>query len=452
MATAYLSRTFASPTNASKFTYSAWVKRSAVGGTKILLYANGGNAQNFSNIMFNSSDSFFWHILHSNSEISKLRTNAVLKDTSAWYHLVFQYDSTQATAANRTKMYINGVEVTSYHTQTNSGQNSNYHMNTAVEHFIGAEKGNTGGSVGNYFDGEMAHVHFVDGTIYAPSTFGETDATTGIWKPKTDPGISQANYGNNGFWLKFDNSANMGLDSSGNSNNWTTSGTIIQNKDTPSNSFATLNPSLDVNNGMILSNAGSTAKGWDSGNHRFAGANPCVSSGKYYYEVKVTKAGSSPYCGIIDAQSTLRRNNVYFVGSASGDNDSGYAVNMSGDIYHDNSSTYATSIGSISTGDILGFAVDLDSAQRTCTIYKNGTSMRTFNIDAPSSGFYMLGCCSAYNEINAKAEFNFGNGYFGTTAVSSAQNPTDGVGIFEYTPPTNYRALCTKSINAQEYS
>ncbi len=316
---------------------------------------------------------------------------------------------------------------------------------TSYANVLGVAADNYGA---NLYDGLMSHVHFCDGYSYGADCFGSTDATTGIWKPNTSPTVT---YGDDGFFLKMENSANMGLDSAG-SNNFTTSGTIIQNKDTPSNSFATLNPSLDVNNGMILSNAGSTAKGWDSGNHRFAGANPCVSSGKYYYEVKVTKAGSSPYCGIIDAQSTLRRDNVYFVGSASGDNDSGYAVNMSGDIYHDNSSTYATSIGSISTGDILGFAVDLDSAQRTCTIYKNGTSMRTFNIDAPSSGFYMLGCCSAYNEINAKAEFNFGSGYFGTTAVSSAQNPTDGVGVFEYTPPTNYRALCTKSINAQEYS
>jgi len=125
---------------------------------------------------------------------------------------------------------------------------------------------------------------------------------------------------------------------------------------------------------------------------------------------------------------------------------------MSGDIYHNNSNSYATNIGSISTGDILGFAIDLDSAQRTCEIYKNGVSQRSFNLAEPSSGAYMLACSSTYNEASAKAEVNFGNGYFGTTAVSSAQNPDDGIGIFEYAVPTGYRALCTKSINAEEYS
>ena len=108
----------------------------------------------------------------------------------------------------------------------NSGQNCNYHMEWTASGDQGAEKGSTGGSVGSYFDGQLAHFYFIDGTIYAPSTFGQTDATTGIWKPKTSH-LLQLIMVTNGF-LKFDNSANFGEDSSGNSNNWTTSGTITQ--------------------------------------------------------------------------------------------------------------------------------------------------------------------------------------------------------------------------------
>ena len=448
MASAYLSRTFGTPTNASKFTYSGWVKRSGLGASYILLYANGGDSQNFSNIMFNSTDNFFWHILHSNSEVSKLRTNARLRDTSAWYHLVFQYDSTQATAADRTKMYINGVEVTSFVTQTNSGQNSNYHMNTAVEHIIGAEKGNTGGSVGNYFDGSLAHVHFVDGTIYAPSTFGETDATTGIWKPKTAPSVT---YGNNGFFLKMDNSANMGLDSSGNSNNWTTSGTIIQNKDTPSNVFACLN-ALHRQDDFSLSNTSNTFTNIST-THRMINTTLAASAGKYYAEVKATTLGGNyPQIGIVDIDK-------YTFNTYLGASDKGYAYLSNGNKQYNNS---ASSFGNTyTTGDIIGIAMDLDNNKLYFS--KNGTWQNSGDptsgatgtgsaFDIASGVSYSFGQSSADSGTDPVYSWNFGNGYFGTTAVTSAQNPDDGIGIFEYDVPAGYRALCTKSLNAQEYS
>ena len=451
MASAYLSRTFGTPTNASKFTYSGWVKRSGLGASYILLYANGGDSQNFSNIMFNSADNFFWHILHSNSEVSKLRTNARLRDTSAWYHLVFQYDSTQATAADRTKMYINGVEVTSFVTQTNSGQNSNYHMNTAVEHIIGAEKGNTGGSVGNYFDGSLAHVHFVDGTIYAPSTFGETDATTGIWKPKTAPSVT---YGNNGFFLKMDNSANMGLDSSGNSNNWTTSGTIIQNKDTPSNVFATMNPlhfgTPSIANAPLTDGNNNFSSSEGSGVYPYYYSTLGVSKGKYYAEFKfvnVVSATAGIGSGIADQYH--------------GNNAADYSYYNDGRLYNGGSSE-STGYSALSNGDILGCALDLDNNK--IYFHINGSYQASGNpatgaggksITAAASngiGFYHFAVGDSGSTAGTNIQTNFGNGYFGTTAVTSAQNPDDGKGIFEYDVPAGYRALCTESINAQEYS
>ena len=461
MATTYLSRTFGTPTNASKFTYSAWVKRCNLDGTQILLYANGGNAQNFSNIMFNSSNSFFWHILHSNSEISKLRSNRRLRDNNGWYHLVFQYDSTQATAANRTKMYINGVEVTSYHTQTNSGQNSNYHMNTAVEHLIGAEKGNTGGSVGNYFDGLMSHVHFVDGTIYAPSTFGETDSTTGEWKIKTSPGISTANYGNNGFWILKD--GNSVTDQSGNGNNWTVAGgTLTKTEDCPSNVFATMNP-IDSNwMAATFSNGNNTVV--TQGSHRTSmAATLGASSGKYYWEVKYVSNNSGDILIGIDTKGASTCTNF---SSGQCDEFTGYRAygygyySVSGNKYNNNNGGLSYG-NSYTIGDIIGVALDLDNNKLYFS--KNGTwensgdptsgatgTGAAFTITAASStdtGIYFpaISDASSYGDVTYNT--NFGNGYFGTTAVASAGTNASGNGIFEYDCPQGYTALSTKGLN-----
>ena len=171
-------------------------------------------------------------------------TNRKFRDTSAWYHLVIATDTTQSTAGDRVKIYVNGVQETSFATSTIPNQNVQPHyLYNNMTKVIGAYANGPA----NYFDGQMAHFHMTDGTAYQASTFGETDATTGIWKPKVSPSVT---YGNNGFFLKFDNSANMGLDSSGNTNNFTVNGTIIQTKDTPSNVFASLNAIDAAGNGL----------------------------------------------------------------------------------------------------------------------------------------------------------------------------------------------------------
>ena len=224
MASAKLTRTF-SAGNRITFTFSAWVKRNGTGTDyEGICIASGGDE----GIFFKDHGIAFFI-----NGAAQRNTTRVFRDIHAWYHFVLAVDTTQATAADRVKFYVNGVQETLYNNSNYPTQNSDgLFNNNAGIHVI------AGHSTQSYFlDGEMAHVHYVDGTAYTPTTFGETDATTGIWKPKTSPTVT---YGTNGFFLKFDNSANMGLDSAG-SNNLTTSGTIIQNKDTPSNVFATLN-------------------------------------------------------------------------------------------------------------------------------------------------------------------------------------------------------------------
>ena len=437
MASTKLSRTAGTPTSSKKFTISFWVKRSNIGSAgNGHIFDTYVDSSNRSQIHFDDDNVIDFRLAVSGSNIGRLKTNRVFRDVGAFYHIVASVDTTLATADDRVKLYINGVQETSFSSRINPSQNADFPMNGT--HTIGAYGGGT-----NYFDGILSYFAFVDGTAYTPTSFGETNAASGIWKINTAPSVT---YGTNGCFLKMDTSS-PGSDTSGNNNTFTAAGTPTLAQDNASNILVTLNPLLDVNAVPTFLNGNTTIVGSSSGGARLSGSSISVGTGKWYYEIKTTVDGSQPYIGVIDAQSNIRRNSSYFVAATSGSNDSGYAVNMSGDIYYNNSSTYASNIGSISTGNILGFAVDLTSTQKTCTIYKNGTSMRTFNLANPSSDNYMLGVCSISNSASAKCEVNFGNGFFGVTAVSSSNADAAGHGLFEYAVPTGFFTLNTKNLN-----
>jgi hypothetical protein len=448
MANTYLSRTFGTPTNASKFTISVWVKRGTLGAANILMFANGGNAQNFSNLMF-TGDSLFWHVLNSNSEVSKIKSSAIYRDTSGWYHVVFNWDSTQSTASNRTKMYVNGVQLDSFSTQTNSAQNTNYHINTAVEHIIGAEKGNTGGSVGNYFDGSMSHYHFIDGTAYDATAFGEYDAN-GVWKIKTSPSVT---YGTNGFFiLKNGNSV---TDQSPNTNNFTVGGgTLTNTEDNPSNVFATFNPLWKTTAFTPVYAYGNTEVTENQNGFSISTTTLGMSAGKFYCEAKYLESQEG-YIGVIAGSRLDAIQNVGETNMGAYNNSWGLYPN--GNLYNNNGTGTGFSGTSYTTNDIIQVALDMDNKK----VYwgKNGTWM---NSGVPTSGstgtgaitvtddVYFFGVSVNYNSITngyGGFQYNFGNGYFGTTAVSSAGTNASGIGIFEYDVPTGYTALSTKGLN-----
>jgi hypothetical protein len=446
MANTYLTKTFGTAGNRKTWTYSAWFKIGNVstGAKRLFTSYDGSTATNQSTISLGGGVDYAMQIYNapSGSSSINLTTNRLFRDCNAWYHIVVAVDTTQATGSNRVKLYVNGVQETSFSTETYGSQNEDFFINSTNLHTIGRRQDNS-----QYFDGSMAHVHFIDGTAYDADTFGETDATTGIWKPKTAPSVT---YGTNGFFLKFENSAAFGTDSSGNANNFTVNGTMTQNIDTPSNVFSTLN-ALQPISSISYSNGNLTFTN-SSSNHRMVNSTLAVSSGKYYAEVKAsTLGGNYPQIGIIDPD---KFDNDDYLGSADG----GYAYLSNGNKQYNNS---ATSFGdTYTTGDIIGIAVDLDNHK--LYFAKNGTWQ---NSGDPTSG--ATGTGSAYDLVTNVSysfaqssidggtdpvyDWNFGNGYFGTTAVSSAQNPDDGIGIFEYDVPTGYRALCTKSINAEEY-
>ena len=432
MASSYLSRTQGTPTSRKTFTYSAWIKISELNVYNILFESASGSHNSQMLIQNDGNGNDFRVYDYDGSTNLNLRTSQAFRDVSAWYHIVLAVDTTQATASNRAKLYVNGEQVTSFSATTYPSQNYDTAFANGVNMQIGRQQ-----SASDYFNGLMTHIHFIDGLAYDADTFGETDATTGIWIPKTAPSVT---YGTNGFFLKGENSGALGTDSSGNANNFTVNGTPTQTIDTPSNVFATWNP-LDFT-GTITSSNGNTV--FQGGRYR---ATLGMGAGKYYWEAKRLNAPDNAYIGI-KADS----------GSWSSTWSESYTVLTSSGNYYLDGSDQGAYGNSSTTNDILMFALDMDNGK--FYIGENGTWFNSGN-PATSTNPMATGISGTYlptvinNNSTGTDQWgcNFGNGFFGTTAVASAQNPDDGIGIFEYDVPTGgYRALCTKSINAQEYS
>jgi len=436
MANTYLSRT-PTTSNRKTFTWSLWFKRTGVGSGNESLVGVGtsgdeGGAHLLSDVL---------EVYNYNSGYSiQLVTTQLFRDTSAWYHLVMAFDTTQATASNRVKIYVNGSQVTSFSTANYGSQNLDTNVNySSYDMLVGRILNSS-----SYFNGLYASVYFVDGQQLTPSSFGETDATTGIWKPKSYSG----SYGTNGFFLKFENGASLGTDSSGNGNNFTVNGTPTQTVDTPSNVFATLN-SINVT---------------PSGGHTFSNGNTQVTigvvdaatpatfgvkSGKWYWETKWTQKGGTDRYGVMpDDASNQTAPHV-----------TGIAWNEGSAEMWLLSSSYSGSWGSNpATNDIIMFALDYDNKAfymgvngtwRNSGVPTSGAS-RTGAVNFSSTsldGKYLLPCVGKGNGGTSTWQMNFGNGYFGSTAISSPYSDTAGLGKFQYQPPTGYYALCTKNIN-----
>ena len=291
MASTYLTRTPSSTGNRQIFTFSAWVKRSSITTSDTLFYT-GPNAATSGMISLRFTSSGTINVYQTDIG-SFITTNRLFRDTSAWYHIVLAIDTTQATPDDRRKLYINGVQETSFSTSTEVNLNLSLSVNTTGELQRIGVHANSAGSPGEYFDGSMSDVHFIDGTAYAASDFGETDTDTGEWKP-TGAAVT---YGTNGFRLKFENAGSMGLDSSGNSNAFTVSGTPTQTQDCPSDVFATMNPLDNFYQGGVFTNGNNTVQ--MTNQPAYLTATMGISSGKYYWEAKMSAGGAARESDII---------------------------------------------------------------------------------------------------------------------------------------------------------
>ena len=431
MANSYLTRTPSGAGNRKTYTFSIWFKRSKLSEQVIFNSTGGGIGEIRLNLV---NDYLKFVDTQSGSTNISYITNRVFRDISAWYHLVLAVDTTAA-GGNRIKIYINGEQETSFSSSTEPNQNYDTTWNTANVFQIGSNQ-----NPGDYFDGYMSHFAFVDGTQLTPTSFGETDSTSGIWKFKAPSGVT---WGTNGFHLKFENSGALGTDSSGNTNTFTVNGNLKQALDTPSNVYATLNPlNIPTSNAPTFSNANSKGTSHSSG--KWIGSSTLgVNSGKWYMEVKVTEqSGSNSYIGVADEDGTSgnARNNGNGYGN-------GILYKTDGQYRRStNGSAADVSYGnSYAQGDIIGIALNCDDNE--IVFYKNGTAQNSgtaISIPTPV-GFLFLNI--ALGSAAAESfEVNFGNGYFGTTAISSAGSNGNG-SLFEYDVPSGYYALNTKNIN-----
>jgi hypothetical protein len=417
-ASAYLSRTPASASNRKTFTWSGWLKLS-VSSADLGVISSYSDNNNRSDLRFgNGNSSISFYNIVGGSVTTNLTTTQVFRDPSSWYHIVLAVDTTQATASNRVKLYVNGSQITSFSTATYPSQNNDFFFNSNVSQYVGA----TGYSpVSNFFDGYMAEVNFVDGQALTPSSFGQTSATTGVWTPKKYTGT----YGTNGFYLPFTNTAStstLGNDFSGNSNTWTvnnislTAGSTYDSMtDVPTltsataANYAVFNPLQIITTGQVtVTNGNLTAANTSGGDSNIRGT-MFVSTGKWYAELTITTAGSNyPTVGIIEATEQ----NLTYLGATA----KSYCYTGGGSKGNNNS---FTSYGaSYTTGDVIGVAYDADNA--TLTFYKNGTSQGTA-YSSVTAGSYTFACSTLTGTIN----INFG------------QRP------FTYTPPTGFVGLNT---------
>ena len=441
MANTRLQRTFSqAATSTKKGTFSFWMKRASLSGEQDILASPYGSGRSF--IRIESNGQIYATI---NNAVDTHMPNMLFRDLSNWYHIVLAIDLTQSTSTDRVKFYVNGNLITSYGSQTpaSSSETISWGQNGKITD-IGYDT-TDGGS--GYFDGSLSHVHWIDGTAYDASYFGETDATTGEWKIKTSPSVT---YGTNGFFILKD--GNSVTDSSPNSNNFTVGGgTLTKTEDSPSNVFATMNPLANFfttstfTNGNTTTSMPAAKKSYDVSTLGMSST-----SGKFYAEVKMNAPSQYTEIGISDHPSLNDTN-----GLGGANYEWGY-TNGNQVLRHNNSNVSGWSGANYTTNDIVGIALDNDNQKLYFSVngvWQNSgvpTSGSTGTGAAPTStvpSFYHFAGGDAHNDTNTILQWNFGNGFFGTTAVSSAGTNASGIGIFEYDCPTGYTALSTKGLN-----
>jgi len=441
---AYLSWTPGSDGDLDKWTLSMWVKRTTISTYDYTFTVEKPSAGDNTVIVFYSDDGVrFEH--YDGSQLGMLTTNRKLRDPNAWYHIVFVWDTGNGTAGNRQRMYINGVEETSFATDTNpSSGRVSFVSDASYVHWIG--RGITQ-SESNNFDGYLAEIAFCDGQTYAASDFGEFDEDSGIWKPKK----LDVTFGSQGYYLEFKqsgtgtDSSGIGADTSGNTNHWavTNLAATDQTTDTPTNNFCVLNAinPTEANASFTEGNLKFTNTLNSSPHHGLAHGTMAVAKGKWYWEVRVDAIGGTAMGIGAEEVSAFGKNNVAGNQGISLFNH-GYTHQRGSDVAVSGDTTYTTN-------DIIGVALDMDN--RKIYFHKDGTY---FNSGDPTSGATGTGAISlnaadvtmtpAVSNYNTGIQnCNFGNPQW---TVSSTQADDAGYGNFEYDVPAGYYALCTKNL------
>jgi hypothetical protein len=417
---ATLTRTFGTATNRKIYTLSVWEKNGNSAGS--LLEYNATPGVTWANITFGQNGRVDFFDYSGGAARIDLRTSAIYRDPSAWYHVVVAVDTTQATSTDRIKMYVNGVQITSFGTATYPSQNFDGFINSAVSHLIGD-------GVNGPFDGYLAEYHFVDGQALAPTDFGEYN-DAGVWIPIE----ASPTYGTNGFYITGETASDLGEDFSGNGNDFTSSGlaTADQMLDTPTDNYSIFNPvascnvsgqPLTISDGNLRTSAGGTLNSIEA----ITQIGP--SSGKYYAEFTLNAApqlsNQYPVIGVIAADLDITGGNN--VGNSTF---RGYVPN--GNTQGTGSGAYGDTF---TTNDVIGCAIDLDNQKIWWS--KNGTFQ--------NSGDPAAGTNAAFTNLTAGLFYRFCISHAGSTATDVTGN-FGQTGGFTYTPPTGFNALSTANL------
>ena len=437
----YLSKTFASAGNTKKWTWSCWFKKSDIPATWTSLIEAGVSGSQYFSLGIDGSERL---ILASQDEgaggVMNLWSSQLIRDISAWYHFVVAYDSAQATSSDRVKGYINGEQITSFNTANYPAQNKVTYLNGNYEHRIGRR------ITGQVYNGYMAEVCLIDGTALDATSFGEFDEDTGIWKPIDVSGLT---FGTNGFYLDFENSGSLGTDVSGNGNNFTVNNltSIDQSTDTCTNNFATGNP--------IASQAGSAQSNslltFSEGNLLMADnsetgiANFGLSSGKWFWEVKVIADQDGLIIGACNEHFNINAELGYnSPASATGAKAFGYyGGNGTATVSVDDGSGFGSYGSAIAVNNIVSVALDLDSADQSCTFYLNGSSQGALDITNLSSGESYFPAVGNWSASDVSTSWNFGSPQYSESGGNSDGN---GYGNFSMAVPSGYYALNSKNL------
>ena len=444
-------KVFSSDGNRKTFTTSMWVKRTKLGQASSLFGTyptSGANNNNVFQFGFTADDKFQCGL----QTYYVVQTNRKFRDTAAWYHIVVRVDTTRTATAEKWRLYINGVEETSFAIDARSSIGTNQDLGanySSTRHYVVA-----GPAINNwYYSGYMAEIHHVDGQSLEPTAFGEFDADSGIWKPKA----YFSSHGTNGFYFDIKDASGLADDKSGNSHDFASQGgaPVDQATDTPTNNFCTMNNNSRTN-GNIRTQEGGTqvtadgGSGWVSMN-----ATMGVQAGKWYWEVRYenTSDANNVMVGIAASDDPYIPNKTggYYLGNVATTGSHGWLFKYS--TVYNMSGTWSD----LSAGDIAMVALDCDNGKLYFGVngtWKNSSNPATNTNGGNYAGYqnavaqqvqdsFMIPSVSLYQGKRIKF-MNFG-GHTGNP-ISSAESDANGYGTFEYTPPSGFYSLCTKNL------
>ena len=392
---AYLNRTPGSAGNRRTWTFSCWVKRGNITGANGPIFTAGADDWlqflSGNTLGFNSDGSSNYRIV----------TSQLFRDPAAWFHVVLRIDTTNSTAGDRERMYINGSEVTDFGADTNPPLNYDTAFNNTGEHSIGKTVGSS-----QFFDGYLAEMHHVDGSSLAPSSFGETN-DDGVWVPKAYSG----SYGTTGFYLKGQDSSALGDDTSGNGSDFSSNNLAAadQMSDSPTNNHCTLNPLITPAT-MTFADGNLALSGYTASTSAYGTFG--LSSGKWFWQIV---AQANAMAGI-----SATPNGSQYPGQAA----DSYAMDLTNGTKYNNGSSATYGSGEITAGDVIGVGFDADAG-----------TLKFYDSDGNDIG-------TAYSSLTSGPYFPvFRNGNSANISINFGQT-----GAFTFTP-TGYKALNTSNLS-----